>query len=175
MKKYLRAAIIIAVMLSALVLTSCGKDSSTQGSDTQMKPVYWTMGTHQSAATNYIQQDIDFAEAVKERTNGLVNITVYAAGELPYNATEFAQLVSDGTIEMAAVPSSYIAGECPQARFPPGLCWQARLMKSIPLLKRPTPMLRQSLTQRTLRLSVLRHSQCRLCSAPAKPLRLSMT
>lgn len=55
MKKYLRAAIIIAVMLSALVLTSCGKDSSTQGSDTQMKPVYWTMGTHQSAATNYIQ------------------------------------------------------------------------------------------------------------------------
>lgn len=113
MKKYLRAAVIIAVMLSALVLTSCGKDSSTQGSDTQMKPVYWTMGTHQSAATNYIQQDIDFAEAVKERTNGLVNITVYAAGELPYNATEFAQLVSDGTIEMAAVPSSYIAGECP--------------------------------------------------------------
>ena len=78
-----------------------------------MKPVYWTMGTHQSAATNYIQQDVDFAEAVKERTNGLVNITVYAAGELPYNATEFAQLVSDGTIEMAAVPSSYIAGECP--------------------------------------------------------------
>ena len=63
----------------------------------------------------------------------------------------------------------------PQARFLPGLCWQARLMKSIPLLKRPTPMLRQSLTQRTLRSSVLRHSQCRLCSAPAKPLRLSMT
>ena len=54
MKKYLRAAIIIAVMLSALALTSCGKDSSTQGSDTQMKPVYWTMGTPQQTISSRI-------------------------------------------------------------------------------------------------------------------------
>lgn len=105
---------IVALLLAVILCVALGSSAfAADNSLEDFKPVNWTMGTHQGAATTYIQQDQDFADAVRERTNGLVNITVYAAGELPYSATEFAQLVSDGTIEMAAVPSSYISGECP--------------------------------------------------------------
>lgn len=78
-----------------------------------MKPVNWSFGCHVGSTSSYYLMEVEFANRVAERTNGLVNITVYANGELPYASTDFVRLVSDKTIEMAAIPVSYASGECP--------------------------------------------------------------
>lgn len=121
MKKRTLALFLSLLMVMSLLLVGCGdggeeaKDPSTGGEvlDVDMEPVQWSFGCHAGSTSSYYLMEVEFADAVRERTNGLVDITVYAAGEIPYQGTEFARCVSDGTLEMAAAPFSYISGECP--------------------------------------------------------------
>ena len=120
MKKRTAAFVLALLMLLPLALSGCGQTAEEPGAElsgelagVDMEPVQWSFACHAGSTSSYYLMECDFADAVRERTNGLVDITVYASGELPYQGTEFARCVSDGTLEMAAAPFSYISGECP--------------------------------------------------------------
>lgn len=117
MKRRVFAQMLAALILISMLLAGCGETPQDSGDGTggsaSMEPVSWSFGCHAGSTSAYYLMECDFADAVRERTNGLVDITVYAAGEIPYQGTEFARCVSDGTLEMAAAPVSYISGECP--------------------------------------------------------------
>lgn len=66
----------------------------------------------------YTQFAIDFADDVRERTDGRLDITVRPAGELPYGADEVIDRVGDGSVEMGQGPTTFLAGDCPVTGVP---------------------------------------------------------
>lgn len=60
----------------------------------------------------------EFADDVRERTDGQVDITVRPAGELPYSADEYLSRVGDGSIHMADALATFMAGECRVGAMP---------------------------------------------------------
>lgn len=53
----------------------------------------------------------DFADEVKKRTNGMLEIVVRPAGELPYKPTEMARIVGAGQVQLADAYMGFIAGD----------------------------------------------------------------
>ena len=64
------------------------------------------------------QYALEFAEAVRERTGGRLEITVRPAGELPYKATEAVRITSDGSVQMADGYVGFVAGDSKVAALP---------------------------------------------------------
>lgn len=102
---------IIALMLAlALVfsLAACGGsgDSGESAEEETFEPVNWDFCvinslTHPSSVL--CQQ---FADEVAAETDGLVNITVRAPGELSYSANDYLTAVGDGSIQVSDVGSN---------------------------------------------------------------------
>jgi TRAP-type C4-dicarboxylate transport system substrate-binding protein len=59
-----------------------------------------------------------FADEVKKRTNGQLEIISRPAGELPFRATEAIKIVSDGSVQLAQGYVGFISGEAPLAGLP---------------------------------------------------------
>ncbi len=60
----------------------------------------------------------EFAEEVKKRTHGALEIVVRPAGELPYNMSEMARVVGQGQVQLADGYAGFIAGDTKIASLP---------------------------------------------------------
>ena len=56
-----------------------------------------------------------FADEVKKRTEGKLDITVRPAGELPFKATEAVKATSDGSVQLCQAYQGFISGSVPLA------------------------------------------------------------
>lgn len=60
----------------------------------------------------------EFAEAVKKRTNGALEIVVRPAGELPYRATEVVRTTGQGQVHLADGYMGFVAGDSKVGAMP---------------------------------------------------------
>ena len=88
---------------TALMLTTGGVLAETK----------WDMSTAWGANNFHAQNAIKFADAVREATNGSVDITVHLSGEIGVKITEKLTSVENGVIQMADMLLFLQAGEAP--------------------------------------------------------------
>ncbi|MBI4587449.1 MAG: TRAP transporter substrate-binding protein DctP [Candidatus Rokubacteria bacterium] len=79
----------------------------------------------------------EFAEEVKKRTNGVLEIVVRPAGELPYKATEVVRVTGQGQVQLSDGYQGFIAGDNKIGALP-GLPF---LVTTAPELKRTMEVL----------------------------------
>lgn len=108
MKKFRKIMALLLALAMVFCLAACGGSSDSSGEEaaTEMEPVNWDFCvinslTHPSSVL--CQQ---FADEVAEATDGLVNITVRAPGELSYSANDYLTAVGDGSIQVSDVGSN---------------------------------------------------------------------
>jgi TRAP-type C4-dicarboxylate transport system substrate-binding protein len=58
---------------------------------------------------------IEFADEVRKRTNGELDIVVRPAGELPFRATESLKIAGQGQVQMASAYAGFLSGTVPLA------------------------------------------------------------
>ena len=98
-------SIICLALILSILTTGCGKGNGDTAA------IRWELATHNTANTIYWQELTDFADAIRERTDGRLDISVRGGGELPFKGNEFLRVVSDNTIQMAEVPLGYVSGD----------------------------------------------------------------
>lgn len=100
-----------------MIAGACGSDSSSNADDSDSDDTTYSWDYAQYGAPQNAQtlNSVAFADAVRERTDGRIDITVRPAGELPYAPAEYLQRVGDGTVEMAEALGGFISGDCPIA------------------------------------------------------------
>ena len=100
---------LIALALAALLvlgMTACGGSGSNQK--------YTIRIGHSDTTANLIHINLErFAEAVKERTNGQVEVQLFAAEQLGSNA-EMIEMVEMGSLDAMMLPSGQQANYCPK-------------------------------------------------------------
>lgn len=106
-KKFL--ALLLA-MLMVLSLAACSKDNSGSGDDNKVYRLSLSFhDSSQAIKTKFVQQ---WADEVKEATNGRVEITVYAGGTIA-SATDALDAVKQRTCDMAVCFTSFFPGQFP--------------------------------------------------------------
>jgi len=73
----------------------------------------WDLSTAWGANNFHAQNAMKFADAVRDATNGSVDITVHVSGEIGVKITEKLAAVENGTIQMADMLLFLQAGEAP--------------------------------------------------------------
>ncbi len=73
----------------------------------------WDMSTAWGANNFHAQNAIKFADAIRESTNGSVDITVHLSGEIGVKITEKLSAVENGVVQMADMLLFLQAGEAP--------------------------------------------------------------
>lgn len=125
-----RLAILALALVMVLGMAACGGGSSGGGTSGTSEPSGGdTSGTsapentgekytirigHSDTTANLIHISLEhFAEAVKERTNGQVEIQIFAAEQLGSNA-EMIEMVEMGSLDAMMLPSGQQANYCPK-------------------------------------------------------------
>lgn len=107
------SALVLALSLCLGLLAGCGGDSSNGSSKGDDDKVYrLSLSFHdssQAVKTQFVQQ---WADDVKEATNGRVEITVYAGGTLA-SSTDALDAVKQRTCDMAVCFTSFFPGQFP--------------------------------------------------------------
>lgn len=93
----------IMVTAAAIALTTSSAWSETK----------WDMSTAWGANNFHAQSAIAFADAVRDETNGSVDITVHLSGETGVKITEKLSAVENGIVQMADMLLFLQAGEAP--------------------------------------------------------------
>ena len=97
---------LVALVMTAMMLTSCGGNSGTTTSGSQTsgstaaEPVTMKLGLSFADSHLITQELYAMSDAVKERTNGGINIEIYADSLLGKETEMYEQLYM-GTIDMA--------------------------------------------------------------------------
>ena len=87
---------LVALVMTAMMLTSCGGNSGS----TAAEPVTMKLGLSFADSHLITQELYAMSDAVKERTNGGINIEIYADSLLGKETEMYEQLYM-GTIDMA--------------------------------------------------------------------------
>ena len=91
---------LVALVMTAMMLTSCGGNSSTTTSgSTAAEPVTMKLGLSFADSHLITQELYAMSDAVKERTNGGIDIEIYADSLLGKETEMYEQLYM-GTIDM---------------------------------------------------------------------------
>jgi len=81
----------------------------------EFTPVEWTAIGYLDSTNYHSMQQRAFCDAITERTDGLLTINFYAAGELPFTGYEFVAITSDGTAQISFPGAGYYDTEVPSA------------------------------------------------------------
>lgn len=101
-----RRALLSAIILAATTIAA--------GQSLAQAPIEWRFFTYFPVNDKPAQLNRAFAEDVLKATEGRLNITVYAAGELPYRAPDVVKAVATNQIEMGDVAVGFAAGDVPE-------------------------------------------------------------
>ncbi|SFG11866.1 TRAP-type C4-dicarboxylate transport system, substrate-binding protein [Desulfotomaculum arcticum] len=114
-KKRSLFTLIASLFALSIIIAGCGGGASEQqsGSEKAADPVKWTANSvwppenHQSIGLQ------EFADQVKEATEGQVEITVSTGGALGYKGPELLKVVRDGLVPVSDMLTSGVAGDEP--------------------------------------------------------------
>lgn len=109
------ATLITSLLILSLAAAGCGGGSTQQSGEQEKaaEPVKWVANSvwppenHQSIGLQ------EFADRVKEATEGQVEITVSTGGALGYEGPELLKVVRDGTVTISDMLTSGVAGDEP--------------------------------------------------------------
>jgi len=93
----------VLLALAVLTLAACGDDEGRT----------WNASLPWSVKEYHTQNAYDFASAVKEKTNGAVNIKVFPGGILGLTGPDTIRALSEGLVDLASVPAVQEAGNEP--------------------------------------------------------------
>jgi TRAP-type transport system periplasmic protein len=112
-----KVSVILLVSMFFVLLTACsqgttsktspGKDSSNGGEKVTLRIAHTTSESHP-----YHQATVKFADLVKEKTDGRVDLTIYSAGQLGTD-TEILEQTMNGELDGALVGLSNFSGFTP--------------------------------------------------------------
>lgn len=80
----------------------------------QEAPIKWEFFTYFAPNDKPTQLNRAFAKDVAAATNGRLQITVYAGGELPYKAADVVRAVATNQVQMGDVAVGFAAGDVPE-------------------------------------------------------------
>ena len=104
---------VMAVVAGALAASVLGglppRESSAQA------PVSWKFFIYNPAPHPFAKALQQWADEVKARTQGRMDIKVFPAGELPYRVNQATSIVGNRLVEMADTNGTFIEGEVPIA------------------------------------------------------------
>ncbi|MEN1968878.1 TRAP transporter substrate-binding protein DctP [Lentibacillus sp. N15] len=119
-KKYWLLSILSIMLL--LIVNGCGATSgdgdNKSDANASDESYEWDFNLHVNLDQGPGEYMNGFSEAVKEKTQGRLNITPRPPGELPYTGMESVRVVGDRSIEMADAPVGYIAGDVKESVIP---------------------------------------------------------
>ena len=116
MKNVKKLTALFLALVMVLALAACGSKSSesTTAAPANDGQKYSIRIGHSDTTANLIHISLEhFAEAVKERTNGQVEIQIFAAEQLGSNA-EMIEMVEMGSLDAMMLPSGQQANYCPK-------------------------------------------------------------
>ncbi len=96
---------VLAAGLAALVFGAVPVGAQTK----------WDLSSMMGATHPITLHYKDFAEEVKKRTDGKLEIVVRPAGELPFKATEIVKAAGDGNVQLGEAYQGFISGTIPLA------------------------------------------------------------
>jgi len=112
-------ALIFSAFFVMLILSACGQPNTptATAAATENKTYKWKLVTTWPPNFPIFQEGVErFAKDVKALSNGRLNITVYAGGELVPSLQAF-DAVSQGAVEMSHGAAYYWAGKIPAGQF----------------------------------------------------------
>ncbi len=114
MKNIKKLTALLLALVMVLALAACGGSSSTAAPANNGQKYTIRIG-HSDTTANLIHVNLErFAEAVKERTNGQVEIQIFASEQLGSNA-EMIEMVEMGSLDAMMLPSGQQASyACPK-------------------------------------------------------------
>ena len=113
-KKMKRLSALLLALLMALSLAACGGGSGGGDASGGGAQTYKINIGHSDTTSNLIHISLEhFAEAVKERTDGRVEIQIFASEQLGSNA-EMIEMVEMGNLDAMMLPSGQQALLCPK-------------------------------------------------------------
>lgn len=108
-------SILILSLLCAVLLTACGTTTEkSSGSGAGSAEITIRLADIQPGDYPTVDGDKKFAELVKEKTNGRINIEVYPGGTLGDENSVVSQVQSGGTVDMTRVSSAALASFNPK-------------------------------------------------------------
>lgn len=109
----------------------------TAGTSAAVAATTWDYYSFTGVTHPITKFQMGFADEVKKRTNGELNIVVRPAGELPFRATEAVKIAGQGQVQMASGYAGFISGTVPVA----GLTTLPYLVQSIDDLRKVWPII----------------------------------
>jgi TRAP-type transport system periplasmic protein len=111
-----RLALVAAAVLGITTsVTACG---SSDSSDSAGGTTEWDFVGFLPASHEISQEQQAFADEVEKATDGRLKINMHWAGELPYDPADYLEEVGSGSVDMADIGSSYVAGSFPSSVIP---------------------------------------------------------
>lgn len=120
----LRVISVLTILALASFITACGggttDDAASDASAgaTGGESVSWDYVLFVGLEHHYGELALAFADDVRERTDGRLDITIRPAGELPYTADEYLRRAGDGSVEIADALATFMAGDCRVGAMP---------------------------------------------------------
>ena len=98
---------LIMIILFAVLSTVIQADRGESASTAKYKWKFFAFTGAMHPNTKYFQ---NFAEDVKKKTGGRLEITVYPGGQLPYKAFDVVQIVGQRNVELGDAYTGFVAG-----------------------------------------------------------------
>src|SRR5690625_334040 len=113
---------LISVLLGLvlLIVSACGdnSESTTDEGTSDAEQFKWDFNLHVGLDEGTGVWMTQFSDAVRERTEGRLDITPRPPGELPFSAEDSVRITSDRSVEMADATIAYIAGDVEASVLP---------------------------------------------------------
>lgn len=114
-KKTSVVTLIASLFILSLIIAGCGGGSKEQPAEKEKAadPVKWTANSVWPPENHHSVGLQEFADKVKEATDGQVEITVSTGGALGYKGPELLKVVRDGLVPVSDMLTSGVAGDEP--------------------------------------------------------------
>ena len=110
-----RTASLLLLATVVLVLTGCGGEKKTAAPDTGVFKAQLKLATMTPASHTYALGATRFAELVKERSQGRIEVKIYPDGQLGKGERELLEAVQQGTLDI------YVGSTAPLSGFSPSM------------------------------------------------------
>lgn len=102
--------LIVSLFILSLIIAGCGGGNQAE-QEGSSEPVKWTANSVWPPENHHSIGLQEFAEKVKEATNGKVEISVQTGGALGYKGPELLKVVRDGLVPVSDMLTSGVAGD----------------------------------------------------------------